>query len=160
MTKNIITKILATTMVVSSLVNPMCVNATSVNGEWVNSNGGWWYSYADGTIAKDVDGNDCVGLTDENGMVDFTLMYEEDNTYYVQETKAPNGYNINTDKFEVKPTDEKDTLGTDLIKITILDTSIVIPPKTNDMIPIMLVVIIALIGVCGIIVFRKQRKIN
>ena len=86
---------------------------------------------ADGTIAKDVNGNDCVGITDENGQVAFMLLYDEDNIYYVQETKAPAGYNINPDKFEVTLTGE-DKLGVDLIAINILDEALIIPPQTGD----------------------------
>ena len=112
----------------------------------------------DGTIAKDIDGNDCVGVTDENGEVNFTVLYKENNTYYAQETKAPSGYNINNDKFEITPSNDRESAGTDLIKISILDTSIVIPPKTNDMIPIMIIFIIAIGGITGIVVFRKRRE--
>jgi hypothetical protein len=85
----------------------------------------------DGTIAKDIDGNDCVGLTDENGQIQFTLLYDEDNIFYVKETKAPAGYHINNDKFEVRITGE-DQLGVDLIKISVLDKAIVIPPPTGE----------------------------
>ena len=53
--------------------------------------------------------------------------YDEIDEYYVMETKAPRGYDINTNKFEVKPSGDKDSLGTDVIKISILDGMINIP---------------------------------
>lgn len=81
----------------------------------------------DGKIAKTVDGKDAVGVSDENGKVSFSIPYSFEHKYYVQETKAPNGYNINNEKFEVKPTGQ-DKLGTDLIKINVLDEAIIIPP--------------------------------
>ena len=113
----------------------------------------------DGTIAKDIDGNDCVGISDENGEVNFTVMYQENNTYYAQETKAPNGYNINNDKFEIKPSNDRESAGTDLIKITILDTSIAIPPSTPKTGDILLVIfgLITLFGISGIAIYRKKR---
>ena len=113
----------------------------------------------DDKIVKDIDGNDCVGVTDENGEVNFTILYDEDNSYYAKETKAPNGYHINEDKFEIKPTGDRESLGTDLIKITILDSIIVIPPvpKTFDVI-LIVTSIMAVIGVCGIVISRKRKR--
>lgn len=84
-----------------------------------------------GNIVKDKDGKDCVGVTDENGEVKFTILYLKDNNFYAQETKAPSGYHLNKNKFPVKPkTFSKE--GAD-IKISILDEAIIIPPaKTGD----------------------------
>ena len=117
----------------------------------------------DGTIAKDVDGKDCVGMTNDKGEVDFTILYDENNTYYAQETKAPKGYNLNKDKFEIKPSGDRETLGTDLIKINILDSIIIIPPKktppkTDDIINITYIISMLGLGIIGIMVFRKRKK--
>ena len=115
----------------------------------------------DGTVAKDINGKECIGLTDKDGQVKFNVVYDPDNTYYAQETKAPKGYNINPDKFELKPTGEKNKLGADVIKITILDSIIIIPPKTpktSDIINIALILALIGLGACGILVFRKRKK--
>ena len=113
----------------------------------------------DDNIVKDINGKDCVGVSDENGEVEFTITYDENVKYYAKETKAPSGYNINNDKFEVKPSSEKDDAGIDYIKITILDSAVVIPPstpKTGEMILITFI-IIAILGTAGIIIFKKKK---
>lgn len=110
----------------------------------------------DGTVAKDINGKECVGTTDKDGHVEFEVLYKENNTYYAKETKAPNGYSINNDKFEITASGTKNEKHKDIIKITILDTAISIPPKTGD---ILLVVfgLITLIGVGGVLVYRKKK---
>ena len=111
------------------------------------------------TIAKDVNGNDCVALTDENGMVDFTVMYiDENDQFYAMETKAPRGYNICEDKFEIHPSGDRESAGTDLIKISILDAIIVIPPKTGGTSPVILLGILLGVGTLGIIILLVTRK--
>ena len=111
----------------------------------------------DGTIAKDINGENCVGITDENGNVSFKVVYREDNTYYAQETKAPNGYAINNEKFKITATGEKDTDHCDIIKVTILDEAIVIPPKTGDILLITMICLVAL-GALGIFVYRRKKS--
>lgn len=111
----------------------------------------------DGTIAKDINGEKCVGITDENGNVSFKVVYREDNTYYAQETKAPNGYAINNEKFKITATGEKDTDHCDIIKVTILDEAIVIPPKTGDILLITMICLVAL-GALGIFVYRRKKS--
>lgn len=116
----------------------------------------------DGTIAKDINGKDCIGTTDANGNVEFEVMYQDNNTYYAQETKAPNGYTINSDKFEIKATGTKDDNHNDIIKITILDSAISIPPtpKTGDMLLIALFMALAIgISSMSIIYYRKKKRI-
>ena len=115
----------------------------------------------DGSIAKDVNGKDCVGVTDENGLVEFTVPYVEDvNSYYAQETKAPNNYQLNSDKFEFKNTNDKEDWDTDLVKINILDSTISIPPtpKTGDIVLITLVSILVLSGL--IVIFTRKKRDN
>ncbi len=60
----------------------------------------------DGSIAKDTSGKDCVGNTDEKGIVTFEVTYGEN--YYLKETKAPNGYQLNEGKYEVLLDDDYD----------------------------------------------------
>lgn len=111
---------------------------------------------ADGEIAKDTDGNDCVGVTDEDGTVSFDVTY---GTYYAMETKAPNGYYISKEKYEVTPTFEgREDVVTDIIKINILDEIIVIPPKTGETMPIIPIIIVLAIGATGIVLFTRKRK--
>ncbi|MBQ9037750.1 MAG: VaFE repeat-containing surface-anchored protein [Erysipelotrichaceae bacterium] len=62
---------------------------------------------ADGTIAKDVNGNDAVGITDGKGNIVFELFWSEEG-YYAKETKAPLGYRMNENKFEVKLAEDYD----------------------------------------------------
>lgn len=107
----------------------------------------------DGTIATDVNGNQCVGLTDSNGMIEFVVVNDGTHTYYAQETKAPAGYNINPDKFAITPVSEGATYDSDgalLIPITILDTIILIPPKTGDNFNMGLWIALAVLAVLGV----------
>ena len=53
----------------------------------------------DHQIVKDKDGNDCILTTDDSGTVQFEIPYEEG--YYIQETKAPKGYQLNESKFDI-----------------------------------------------------------
>ena len=112
----------------------------------------------DGTIAKDIDGKDCVGITDANGEVNFTVLYREDNTYYAQETKAPAGYNINNDKFEIVATEERESEGVCLIPIQIKDKIIIIPPQTGDNIPVLPIAVSFGGGLACLAVFFMTRK--
>ena len=110
----------------------------------------------DGKIAKDVDGKDCVGISDENGLVSFNVPYGE---YYAMETKAPNGYNISTEKYTIKPTIKgREDVAIDTIKVTILDTAIVIPPKTGDVL-MWIFLTIFIIGIAGLVLSRKKKLI-
>ena len=106
----------------------------------------------DGSIATDVNGNQCVGLTDANGMIEFVVVNDGTHTYYAQETKAPAGYNINPDKFAITPVSEGasyDSDGALLIPITILDTIILIPPKTGDNMNLGLWIALAAVALLG-----------
>ena len=53
----------------------------------------------DHQIVKDKDGNDCILTTDDSGTVQFEIPYDEG--YYIQEIKAPQGYQLNQTKFDV-----------------------------------------------------------
>ena len=113
----------------------------------------------DGTVAKDVNGKDCVGITDENGNVSFKVPYGK---YYAKETKAPSGYSLSTDKYEVIPkTKDRQDITHDIIKITVLDSAIIIPPvpKTGDII-LFATIAIAIIGGIGVIFFKRRKKLS
>lgn len=111
---------------------------------------------ADGTVAKDKNGKDAVGVTDENGKITFKLAYDQDNEMYVMETKAPEGYTLSTEKYQVKRTG-KDKLGVDQITITVLDDKV--PPtgvKSNALVfaGIAVVAVVAL----GVVVLSKKKE--
>ena len=98
-------------------------------------------------IAKDINGKDCIGVTDENGKVNFTIVtYDVNTVLYAKETKAPRGYLVNEDVFEVRPTTDRESAGKCLIEIQILDMIIVIPPNTGDDFPVVPVVLFASLG--------------
>lgn len=110
---------------------------------------------ADGTVAKDKNGKDAVGITDENGKVTFKLAYDQDNEMYVMETKAPEGYTLSTEKYPVKRTGN-DKLGVDQISITVLDDKV--PPTgiQSNMLVYAGVLIVA--GVALSVVLLKKNK--
>jgi uncharacterized surface anchored protein len=110
----------------------------------------------DGTVAKDKNGKDAVGVTDENGKVTFKLAYDQDNEMYVMETKAPEGYTLSTEKYPVKRTG-KDKLGVDQVTITVLDDKV--PPtgvKSNTLVfaGIAIVAVLAL----GVLIVTKKKE--
>lgn len=110
----------------------------------------------DGTVAKDKNGKDAVGVTDENGKVTFKLTYDQDNEMYVMETKAPEGYTLSTEKYPVKRTG-KDKLGVDQVTITVLDDKV--PPtgvKSNALVfaGIAVVAVVAL----GVVILSKKKE--
>ena len=81
----------------------------------------------DGTVAKTKDGKDAIGVTDKNGVATFMLNFDQNATYYAQETKAPAGYYLNKNKFEVKVSSTYTFFETDIIGIDILDQMMIIP---------------------------------
>lgn len=112
----------------------------------------------DGTIAKDKDGKDAVGVTDKNGQVSFKLAYDQDNQMYVMETKAPEGYEISIEKYPITRTG-KDKLGVDLIKINVLDNAIVIPPTGVETNPLLFVGIgVVALATLGVILLAKKNN--
>ena len=75
---------------------------------------------ADGSVAVDVDGKQCIATTGADGLVSFNVEYKDDlGGYYVQETKAPNGYKLNSNKYTVNPVDDKNFAKENPIQITV-----------------------------------------
>ncbi len=90
----------------------------------------------DGTIFKDVFGRDCVNLTDKEGIITFDICYDAGDKLYAQETKAPKGYTLSKEKYEIKTTGKYDeeTL-IEILNMDILNEAIIIPtnkPKMGD----------------------------
>lgn len=117
---------------------------------------------ADGTVAIDKWGNECIGLTDENGEVTFVLLKSKTDEYYAQETKAPAGYHINVNKFELDLTGN--TKYKVEIDVHINDMAIIIPPvRTGDENHLVLWIVIlsaALLVAGGACFFIFKKKKN
>lgn len=114
----------------------------------------------DGSIARDQFGKKCVGVTNEKGQVQFVLMYKNGSKLYAKETKAPDGYHINADKFDVKPA--KNAKYKAKVDIKILDESLVVPPtKTGDTNNLALwIVLLALSGLTTALIVVARKKFN
>lgn len=118
----------------------------------------------DGTVVDDIDGNPCVGVTDKNGYLEFKIYAEENETYYIQETKAPSGYTINEKKFPITPTTTGNSSEENVTDVEILveDKVIFIPPRTGDSFNSVYYTIITVISLsavtCGIIYVCMQIK--
>jgi hypothetical protein len=115
----------------------------------------------DGNVVKDKYGHDAVGVTNDDGVVVFELFVEDNMQYFAKETKAPSGYQINEDLFELK----KNEAGvyTAEIEIQILDEIVIIPPSppTGDTSNIGLwigLMAASLLGVITVVILSVRRK--
>lgn len=63
------------------------------------------YNANDDTVALDANDKPCIGESGKDGIVKFNVKYS-DAGYYVKETKAPNNYAVNNNKFDVKLSDD------------------------------------------------------
>lgn len=119
---------------------------------------------ADGSIAKDINGNDCIGVTDKDGLVTFEMYQYDWEYFYVMETKAPKGYALCKDQFWIHATDEnsKDADGAFQINVNIFDMWLLIPPKTGDNVPVLPLILLAVLfvlgGVGAIFLFTNKSK--
>lgn len=86
---------------------------------------------ADGSVAKDVNGKECKGITDGQGNIVFHVKYS-DAGYYVQETAAPQGYRINKKHFDVVLAETYDFAANNPIKIVVNDEA---APATGASVP-------------------------
>lgn len=117
-----------------------------------------------GNVVKDIFGKDCVGVTDKDGNVKFTIFYNaaKGEKLYAQETKAPASYQINKNKFEITPKGTDDTEKPEIIPISILDEALIIPPhpKTGDVVKTLIPAVVGVVALAAIVtlVVRKKRK--
>jgi len=91
----------------------------------------------DGTVAKDINGNDCKGTTDGQGVITWNVEYNGDlGGYYVQETAAPQGYRINSNHYDVTLSEDYDFAKDNAVKIVVNDEAAPIDegssPDTGD----------------------------
>ena len=110
-----------------------------------------------GKVAKTLDGKDAVGVTDENGQVSLNLAYEQDNTYYAKETKAPDGYFVNDAKFDIVVSDKYTFASTDLITINVYDEAMsIVDSAVNTYIPVAFGLGVGF-GACLYFVLKKKK---
>jgi len=83
----------------------------------------------DGSVAEDIHGNHCIGLTDESGTLSWEIPYDKEG-YYVQETKAPAGYRIDPSRYEVQ-LENKETIA-EVVHVTVADEKTPDTPDTGD----------------------------
>ncbi|MDO4378215.1 MAG: SpaA isopeptide-forming pilin-related protein [Erysipelotrichia bacterium] len=97
-------------------------------------------------IVQDVYGRQAVKTTDQDGKVEFELFFREDG-YYARETKAPNGYRLNNDKFAFKNSNE-------MITIVINDSPVA---ETGD-VQINVFVLTTFISALFVVILIHKRK--
>lgn len=111
----------------------------------------------DGSIVTDKSDNKLIGVTNTNGEVEFKIDYDVDNEeMYLMETKAPEGYNLSTEKFAIKRTNNPEN-GVENIAISVLDDKV--PPtgvKSNALVfaGIAVVAVVAL----GVVILSKKKE--
>ncbi|MCH3961061.1 MAG: hypothetical protein LKF63_08200 [Solobacterium sp.] len=91
----------------------------------------------DGTVAKDINGNECKGKTDGQGAITWNVEYNGDlGGYYAQETAAPLGYRINSNHYDVTLSENYDFAKDNAVKIVVNDEAAPIDegssPDTGD----------------------------
>ena len=112
-----------------------------------------------GKVAKTLDGKDAVGKTDENGQVQLQIAYEQGESYYAKETKAPDGYFINDAKFNVVVSDKYTFASTDLIAINVYDEAMsIVDSAVTTYIPVAIGLGVGF-GVCLYFVLKKKKSI-
>ena len=109
---------------------------------------------ADGEIAKTVDGKDAVAVTDKNGEVSWEVEYAEG--MYVQETKAPEGYKLNSNYHEVKIEKDYTFSENDPIEIMVADEA---DPKTGVTSGIGgMIAMAGMAGALGVLLYSMRKK--
>ena len=96
------------------------------------------YTFNNGvyTIAKDLNGNNCVGTTNNEGRLTFQVQDTNFDTggtikYFAKETRAPFGYKMLDGYYRVRPTPlQNDAISTPM-GLIMFDKIIIIPPKTG-----------------------------
>lgn len=118
---------------------------------------------ADGKIAKDVNGKDCVGVTKADGVTTFEVEYNDDMFkaadagYYMKETKSPKHYKLNKDKHYVELSADYDFAVNNPVKIIVKDKYDGFKKKTAAGLGIGLGVV-ALVSGIGVLATRKKKK--
>lgn len=80
---------------------------------------------ADNTVAKDVNGKECIGTTDKSGVITWNVEFNGDNGgYYVKETGAPAGYRINNNKYAVELSEDYDFAQNNPVIIVVNDEAL------------------------------------
>lgn len=80
---------------------------------------------ADNTVAIDVNGKECIGTTDKNGVITWNVEFNGDNGgYYVKETGAPTGYRINNNKYAVELSEDYDFTQNNPVIIVVNDEAL------------------------------------
>ncbi len=108
--------------------------------------------HQDGTIVKDIYGNECISKTDDKGVVLFQVAYNEGD--YVKETKAPEGYYLNEQKFIVSFHEDYDYVEPMVIEVKDKKIETVI---TKDAFHLWEYGAVMAISLIGCIYFMKQR---
>ena len=79
---------------------------------------------SDGSVAKDINGKDCVRSTDDRGTAVFCIEFNGKEGYYAKETKAPQGYRLNKETYPVVLSESYDFAAENPIVITINDEAL------------------------------------
>ena len=101
------------------------------------------------------------GTTGSDGTVTFTVKWNDNNGgYYIKETKAPKGYTLSSEKYQISEATSNIGLDKDSpIKVTIKNSA---NPNTGDTIPWIYVGLMAssIVGLCYLLYKKRQRKLD
>lgn len=85
------------------------------------------------TIAKDINNNNCVGLTNDDGKVSFEVNTNQNTVYYAKITRMPFGYSFpNSPILTARPCDFTSNASCAVFRHSTFDSIIIIPPKVYD----------------------------